>query len=103
MEPSLRPDLSRIVARPWLQQPRAATSQLAQGLTVAGATRPVHFLAAAPHATSPSPAEPGFDLQQAREVSERLRQVLGDPAQRRGLHRLTPEPVRTLLYGNGTP
>lgn len=80
MEEHLRPDLSRILPRPWLRQLAERAPAFAPGRAMPEAER--SFLVDVDRRHAPAADEPGFDLHTAQTVALRVEAAL-----RRGVGR----------------
>ncbi len=101
MDPSLRPDLRRIVPQPWLHQLAERGPPLARSLRLPADASSTDFVVEV-HRKVPSPDEVGFELHQVHAITDRLRATFARPDAVAGLHRPDAERVRTLLFADGT-
>ena len=91
----LRPDLSRILPRPWVRQLAAHSPAPAPVLAVPEAARGDDFLVDVERRNAPTAGEPGFDLHTARTVAQRVEAALRRGAGR-ALHWFEAERVQRL-------
>lgn len=98
MDPSLRPDLRRILPRPWLQQLGDHGPPLDRSLRAPADRNHPDFVVDVDRVDAPAGDEAGFELHQVHAVTDRLRATFARPDAGATAHRPDAERVRTLLF-----
>jgi hypothetical protein len=101
MEPSLRPDLAKILPVPWPRTLAGRDQQLREGLALPAGTPDAPFLVDVERSHAPAAADAGFLLHAAQQVAARLAKVLAPRADATWppeVHKPDAERVRTLLF-----
>jgi hypothetical protein len=97
VEEHLRPDLSRILPRPWLRQLAGRTPAFAPVLAVPEAARDDDFLVDVDRTKAPAAGEPGFDLHTAQTVAQRVEAALRRGEGARAVHCFDADRVQHLF------
>ena len=97
MDEALRPDLSRILPRPWLRRTPPGPP-LGEALHSPAGAGGADFVVAVTRRRAPEPDDAGFGIHQAQAIANRLAAVFASaPAQAVVAHRMAAERVQPLL------
>lgn len=93
MDQPIRPDLGRILPRPWLRRTHGRDEALAQGLNVPAERRSEDYLVDVERKVEAHADDPGFGIQVAQSVAKRVGRQLA--ARNSSTPLLQPDAQRT--------
>lgn len=103
MDPSLRPDLAKILPSPWPRTLAGRDPPLRDSLMVPDSAPASSFLVDIDRSRAPAAGDTGFLLHTAQQVAARVARVIApapDAPWSPPVHRPDAERVRSLLFGS---